>query len=555
MSYSPNRSLEPPIDPPDWEAALGAMSADELRALVRGMADHLEAGPRAKLENLLLERACRGRSGWRPSAPSPEVIAGLETFVSAARRVGRADPGEVDTYLRQGLKAFLAREFAAARAIFGTLLPPLAAAEIDLGQQELLDEMLTEDPGDCAARYAVAVYRTTPLVERADAVFAALKAVAGTTYWGSPLADMERVATEPLPELAEFLRFWVERLEREPAAEGGWWASAREHMLREAVARAEGIAGLERLARASRKPEALRVWCSALVERDLWSEALRAYEEATALTPSIPWRGDFLDGAALAAAQLGRADATHRLEEAWLGAPSLTRLLRWLVADEPNAAVLKRRVTMALEKCPVGAFSLMGLLHVVSGDFAPAAELLAQAHGVGWSFADHPGHLLFPAFTWLLGGAPADTLRGELALPLHRPPTMLFGLGFDLGSEDTGMPAPSRPMLQTPSVVHVLLRSRVGEHLSTKDRRLMLDALRAAASARTDAVLGGKRRRTYRHAAMLIACCVELDTLAGHAEAATRWADGLREQTRRFPAFQRALRVALDRVRGPLRPP
>jgi tetratricopeptide (TPR) repeat protein len=554
MSYSPNRSLKLPIDPPAWEAALGAMSADELRALVRGLADHLEAGPRAKLETLLLERASRRSSGWRPSAPSPDVIADLEAFVSAARRVGRADPGEVDTYLRQGLKAFLAGDFAAARAIFGALLPPLAAAEIDLGQQELLDEVLIENLGDCAARYAVAVYWTTPLVERAEAVFAALKAVASTTYWGSPLADMERVATEPLPELAEFLLFWVARLEREPAARGGG-ASAREHMLREAVSRAEGIAGLERLARASRTPEALRAWCSALVERGLWSEALRAYEEAADLTPSIPWRGDFLDGAALAAAQLGRADATHRLEVAWLGAPSLARLLRWLVADEPDAPVLKRRVTMALEKCPGGAFRLMGLLHVLSGDFASAAERLAQANGVGWSFSEHPGHLLFPAFTWLLGGAPADTLRGELALPLHRPPTMLFGLGYGLDFEAAGMAAASRPALQTPSVVHVLLRSRVGEHLSTKDRRLMLDALRTAASVRTDAVLDGKRRRTYSHAAMLIACCVELEALAGHAEAAARWAAGLRERTRRFPAFQKALRVALDRVRGPLRPP
>ena len=52
----------------------------------------------------------------------------------------------------------------------------------------------------------------------------------------------------------------------------------------------------------------------------------------------------------------------------------------------------------------------MGLLHVVYGDFAPATALLAQANGVGWSFAEHPGHLLFPTFTWLLGGAPAATL-------------------------------------------------------------------------------------------------------------------------------------------------
>jgi hypothetical protein len=83
---------------------------------------------------------------------------------------------------------------------------------------------------------------------------------------------------------------------------------------------------------------------------------------------------------------------------------------------------------------------------------------------------------------------------------------------------------------------------------------MMLDALRTAASARTDAVLRNKRRRTYPHAAMLIACCVEVDALMGHAEAAARWAAKLREQTRQFPAFQRALRAALDRDRSPLSP-
>src|SRR5436190_15968914 len=45
-----------------------------------------------------------------------------------------------------------------------------------------------------------------------------------------------------------------------------------------------------------------------------------------------PWRGELLDGAALAAQQLRRSDVVQRLEAAWVGAPSLVRLLRWLVA-------------------------------------------------------------------------------------------------------------------------------------------------------------------------------------------------------------------------------
>lgn len=41
----------------------------------------------------------------------------------------------------------------------------------------------------------------------------------------------------------------------------------------------------------------------------------------------------------------------------------------------------------------------------------------------------------------------------------------------------------------------------------------MLDALRTTVSARSDAVLGGKRHRTYPPAAMLIACYVKVSRL------------------------------------------
>lgn len=552
-----SRRTSPPrktsISPQELKAALTAMNAEELRTFVRTLVSSLEGGPRSRLETTLIEHAARGTSGWRPSAPSQGLLAEVEDFVSAARRIGSADPAEVDDYLRQGTKAFLAGDFATARALFHTLLLPLTEAEIDLGQQELLEEVLTEDLSDCAARYAVAVYWTTPLEERAETVFEAITTVGRTAFQSTPLADMERVSSKPLPDLAEFLPRWLARLEREPATSGPW-ESERDRMLREALSRTEGVAGLERMARASRRPEALRAWCSALVERGQWSEALRAYEEAAQLTPASSWRGDFLDGAALAASRLGRADVSRRLEEAWLGAPSLARLLRWLEAGTPDTATLKRRATLALEKCPTRAPSLVGLLNLVAGEFAVAATLLSKAPGLGWSSDGHPGHLLFPALVWLLGGAPEGTLRAELTLPLHRPPTGFFdsdfGADFDFDFDDAGAPVAPRPALPTPSVIYVLQRSRVAEHLTASDQKRMLGALRSAASARTEEVVRAKRRRTYEHAATLVACCMELEALAGQAETGERWVNELREQTRRFPAFQEALRDALRRVRA-----
>jgi hypothetical protein len=52
------------------------------------------------------------------------------------------------------------------------------------------------------------------------------------------------------------------------------------------------------------------------------------------------WRGELLDGAALAAQELGRSDLSTRLETAWRAAPTLTRLLRWLAKGDIDTALL-----------------------------------------------------------------------------------------------------------------------------------------------------------------------------------------------------------------------
>ena len=139
-----------------------------------------------------------------------------------ARHAGSADPVEVDGYLRQGTKAFLAGEHAIARGVFEALLPPIAHGEIDLGQHEIVDEVLTVNEHECAARYVVSVYLTTPLEGRAEALCRAIEAVRGLGLFWSPLEEMERVATGPLPALGAFLPLWVEHTEREPSSVTDW---------------------------------------------------------------------------------------------------------------------------------------------------------------------------------------------------------------------------------------------------------------------------------------------------------------------------------------------
>jgi hypothetical protein len=94
--------------------------------------------------------------------------------------------------------------------------------------------------------------------------------------------------------------------------------------------------------------------------------------------------------------------------------------------------------------------------------------------------------------------------------------------------------------LPTPMVIDVLEQADVRSHVTAKDRAIALDAMRAAASKRTDGVTAEKRRRHYEHAATLVGCCVEADPQGSAA-----WLEALRARTSRFPAYQEALRAAL----------
>jgi hypothetical protein len=85
------------------------------------------------------------------------------------------------------MKAFLAGGHGSARAVFEAILPPIASADIDLGQHELVEEVLGVDARACVAQYVAVVYTTTPLRNRADAILRALEQVEGVGTLLSPI--------------------------------------------------------------------------------------------------------------------------------------------------------------------------------------------------------------------------------------------------------------------------------------------------------------------------------------------------------------------------------
>jgi hypothetical protein len=521
--------------PTDLDAALATLSAEVLREVVHQVLLELDDRSHARVVSSLIARATRACAGWAPAAVSDEQVAEVLAFVKAAERVGQADPSEVDEYLRRGSAAFLRKDYASALRIFGALLPPIGEGNIDLGQHELVEDVLGADVAECAAQHVVSAYMLAPVAERAEAVRTAIDEVHGVGHFWEPLRELERVAVEPLPDLAAFLPRWRALIENKPAGKRtSDWDTEEDRWLREVVQRLEGAEGLAKVARATKRADDLRAWCKSLVEAKDWQAALKAFGEAAELVTDKDYaRGEFLDGAALAAQSLERKDLAAHLESAWRASPSMSRLRRWL-GSSSTKATLAKRVGEALEACPKQAMRQRALLQVLSHDFVAAAKLLASAPGLGWSNGEHPGHLLFPLFAQLLGGSLKRAGR-DLDPMFHR--------GADLDELEAMAADPEEPRLATPEVDALVALAGVASISDATSRRAVLAAMKKAAESRVAGVTEQKRRRHYGHAAELVATCVGCDKTGE----TTRWAAAMKAEYRRFPALrdelERALRV------------
>jgi hypothetical protein len=283
----------------------------------------------------------------KPNRRSSRIVNRARSFADAAQQIGRADPDDVSEHLRLASRAFLAGDHASARAVFEALLIPISTVDIDLGQHELVDDVLSVDVHACVAQYVTSVYTTTPLADRAGAVFKAIENVKGVGSVLNPVSEMEGVSAGALPDLGDFLQRWVKHLGRRRPSKNEW-ESDHERWLREAVFRLEGVKGLERLARKTKRPQTCLAWCEALVGRSDWAGALHAYDVCAMLVGKSHWRGELLDGGALAAQQLKQPDVAKRLAAAWHAAPTLTRLLRWLVTEDRSPTALRAK---AREDC------------------------------------------------------------------------------------------------------------------------------------------------------------------------------------------------------------
>jgi hypothetical protein len=216
-----------------------------------------------------------------------------------------------------------------------------------------------------------------------------------------------------------------------------------------------------------------------------------------------------------------------RLERAWRAAPSLLRLRRWLGSVGAEARV-RKAASQASRACPKGDECQRAVLHLALGDFDSAAKCLAAAPGLGWSHAEHPGHVVFDLLHGLLSGRVADVAAAEDALALRR---------LDLDEIEEMTADPDEPRVRAPELGEILARAGVEGPLQGESRAAVLAALRAAAEKRVAGVIGKRRRRHYGQAARLVATCAALE----RSPATSAWTERLRVKYSRYPALQREL--------------
>lgn len=510
----------------DVDAALATMAAPELRELVGSLLAALDAPQRARFVGSLVSRAARSGSGWAPAPLEPDDVGEVIAFMRAAKRVGHAEPADVDERLQRGSAAFLGRDYGVAREIFDAILPPIGDVDVDLGQDEMLSEVLGTELDDCASQYVVATYMITTVDGRAEAVFAALERMSSFGSFDSPLRDMERVAVEPLPEWQTFLEQWRELLGRKHRGRSQDWAF--QEQVREVCLRLEGPEGLATIARETRQADDLRAWCDSLVAKRAWKAALPAFEEAARIVvDEASARGEFLDGAALAAMSLERRDLAAHLERAWRLAPTSLRLRRWL-GTSTGKPMLRKRVAEALVVCPQSATRQRALLCLLGEEFTSAADLLTKASGLGWSDAEHPGNLVFPLFARLLGSKPAKNDR-------------VLRDSFDLEELLAATAVhDDEPVVPAPEASALLEMAGITRITDPSVRSIVLAAMKTATLSRLEGVTNSKRRRHYAAAADLVATCIACDPTNESA----LWAETLKTRYSRYPG----LRAELDTV-------
>jgi tetratricopeptide (TPR) repeat protein len=562
-----------------WDAVeqrLAACSAEELRAIVRALA---QATPATERQAFLERMPPMAEAGAVvPPEPLPEALLADIAALADELQAATAEAEGWDEYHEEDSLGPYAEFVEPLTALFDRATAAFDAGNVTLvrtAYQHLFETLSYEDDygrgvraenlqdvalSEAGARYLRAVYDTESPAHRPAVLFETMLQVRSWLSTPHPmLDDLIQISPQPLPDQEQFCLDWLAFLRTQNSSEADAW-------LREAVRLSQGTAGLETLARTEgvQRPRAYLDWCAALTAEGKHHAILAAAREALrALPRPLPIRAAVADYLCAAALHLHDTTALRAGRwEAFVAKPTLARLLDvWEVtpagADRiGRMSQAAQHVQHALSNPPpqvthawVDAIetpvwpdkSVLAHAYLLAGDWDAAYRLAAPEQVLGWSSSHNTQGLVVSCCLVQMSGAVPGRLPPNLTQLWHWELQNSTGLvswyGADAGEASLLI-----------RLQHAYTECLPEIALTSDQQAELLTWCLDVAQRRIDAIVSNQHRGSYDKAALLLASCTELLRLLGKAQEARALLDEVRQQFRRHRAFQAELQTAVRRM-------
>ena len=558
------------------EQRLAACSAEELRAIVRALAQATPATERQAFLDCLPPLAAAG-AVLSPESPFEALLADIATLADKLQ-AATAEAEDWDEYHEEdslgpyvvfvepltalfdrAAAAFDAGNVTLARTAYQHLFAMLSY-EDDYGRGVRAEDLQGVSLSAALARYLRAVYDTESPAHRPVVLFESMLQVRSwLTSLRPMLEDLRQITHPPLPDEEQFFLDWIAFLRTQSSREADAW-------LREAVRLSQGTTGLEALARAEgvQRPRAYLDWCAALAAEGKLPAVLAAAHEALQTLPSLlPIRAAVADYLCTAATHLHDTAALRTGRwEAFVAKPTLARLLDvWEATSAGTERTMRmsqaaQQVQQVLSHPPtpvtqawVDAIetpvwpdkSVLAHAHLLAGDWDAAYHLAASEQVLGWSSSHNTQGLVVSCCLVQLSGVVSGDLPPNLAQlwrwELQNSTGFVSWYGADTGEASLLI-----------RLQHAYTECLPALFLTSDQQAALLTWCLDVAQRRIDAIVSNQHRGSYDKAALLLASCTELLRLLGKAQEARALLDEVRQQFRRYRAFQGELQTAMRRM-------
>ena len=561
------------------EERLSACSADELRSILRAMAQVVAPKDRQGFLEALVPSK-EARDVIQSALRQDDLLSEIDDLVAEIR--AEMDSAE-DAYDRYGdhwddedslgpyeqFIAPLAELFDRTAGVFDCGNRSLArdayrklfdglAMEDDYGRGVRASDLRDADIRGARGRYLRALYETEAPANRPERLFEAMQDFGDLPGDGPVmLEDLIRVSDRPLPDREPFLRAWIAFLREQEGASADRW-------LREAIRLLEGTKGLAAFARKEGKahPRAYLDWLTALQSEGKTAQVVAAAREALrALPADRPIRAAIADHLCEAARTLGDPETLQegrweaftvkpslgRLLDLWEATPESKRRTRMRQAERHLDQSLQRQTRRSVEEFDATVDddleapawvdrTLLAHARMLCGDWEAARAMAADADVLGWSSSDNPQGVVVPACLVLLSGqatAPPANLARLWDWALE---SSTFLSAYDERPED-------QKRLKS---VYQEVMSRV--RLKEAQAESLLSWCVEVGERRACAIVEKLRRKSYDKAAVITAACAEVLRLRSQPEPAAGLLERMRTRFPRHRAFQDELKLVAAKV-------